>query len=58
MAQSSTKFAYKVPIILRTPTTDWAIAALKESEIDKLATLWACVREHLVVSCGCSGFHS
>ena len=45
MACSSTKFAHHVPIILGTPTTDWAIATLKESEIDRLATLWACVRK-------------
>ena len=43
MAHSSTKFTHYVPIILGTPTTDRAIRALKESEIDRLATLWACV---------------
>ena len=45
IAWSSTEFAHKVPIILGTPTTDRAIAALKESEIDQLATPWACVRK-------------
>ena len=45
IAWSSAKFAHKVPIILGTPTTDWAIATLKESEIDELATLWACIRK-------------
>ena len=45
MAHSSTKFAHHVPIILGTPTMDQAISALKESEIDRLATLWACVRK-------------
>ena len=45
MACSSAKFAHHVPIILGTPTTDQAIATLKESEIDRLATLWACVRK-------------
>ena len=45
MACSSTKFTHHVPIILGTPTTDRAIRALKESEIDKLATPWACVRK-------------
>ena len=34
MAHSSTKFAHHVPIILGTPTMDWAIKTLKESEID------------------------
>ena len=38
-------FAHHVPIILGTPTTDRAIRALKESEIDRLATPWACVRK-------------
>ena len=45
MAHSSAEFAHHVPIILGTPTTDWAIKTLKESEIDRLATLWACVRK-------------
>ena len=45
MACSSTEFAHHVPIILGTPTTHWAIRALKESEIDRLATSWACVRK-------------
>ena len=45
MARSSAKFAHHVPIILGTPTMDWAIATLKESEIDRLATPWACVRK-------------
>ena len=45
MAHSSAKFAHHIPIILGTPTMDWAIRALKESEIDRLATPWACVRK-------------
>ena len=45
VAHSSAKFAHHIPIILGTPTMDWAIKTLKESEIDKLATLWACVRK-------------
>ena len=45
VAHSSTEFAHHVPIILGTPTMDWAIKTLKESEIDKLATPWACVRK-------------
>ena len=45
MAHSSTEFAHHIPIILGTPTTDQAIRALKESKIDRLATLWACVRK-------------
>ena len=45
MAHSSAKFTHHVPIILGTPTMDWAIKTLKESEIDRLATLWACVRK-------------
>ena len=45
IAQSSAKFAHRVPIILGMPTTDWAIATLKESEIDQLATPWACIRK-------------
>ena len=43
MAHSSTEFAHHVPVILGTPTMDRAIVTLKESEIDRLATLWACV---------------
>ena len=45
MACSSTKFAHHIPIILGTPTMDQAIRTLKESEIDRLATPWACVRK-------------
>ena len=45
MARSSAEFAHHVPIILGTPTMDQAIRALKESEIDRLATPWACVRK-------------
>ena len=45
MACSSTKFTHHVPIILGTPTTDQAIKTLKESEIDRLTTPWACVRK-------------
>ena len=45
MAHSSAEFVHHVPIILGTPTTDQAIVTLKESEIDRLATLWACVRK-------------
>ena len=45
VACSSTEFAHHVPIILGTPTMDRAIRALKESEIDRLATPWACVRK-------------
>ena len=45
MARSSAEFAHHVPVILGTPTTDRAIKTLKESEIDKLATPWACVRK-------------
>ena len=45
VAHSSAEFAHHVPIILGTPTMDWAIRTLKESEIDRLATLWACVRK-------------
>ena len=33
------------PIILGTPTTDRAVKTLKESKIDRLATLWACMRK-------------
>ena len=45
MAHSSAEFAHHVPIILGTPTIDRAIKTLKESETDKLATPWACVRK-------------
>ena len=45
MAHSSAEFAHHVPIILGTPTMDQAIKTLKESEIDKLATPWECVRK-------------
>ena len=45
MACSSAEFTHHVPIILGTPTTDRAIVTLKESEIDRLATPWACVRK-------------
>ena len=45
VACSSAKFVHHVPIILGTPTMDWVIATLKESEIDRLATPWACVRK-------------
>ena len=38
MALSSAEFAHHIPIILGTPTMDWAIRALKESKIDRLAT--------------------
>ena len=45
MACSSAEFAHHVSIILGTPTMDQAIVTLKESEIDRLATPWACVRK-------------
>ena len=45
VACSSAEFAHHIPIILETPTMDRAIKTLKESEIDKLATPWACVRK-------------
>ena len=45
IAHSSTEFAHHVPVILGTPTMDRAIVTLKESEIDRLATPWACVRK-------------
>ena len=45
VACSSAEFAHHVPVILGTPTTDQAIKTLKESEINKLATPWACVRK-------------
>ena len=43
VGHSSAEFAHHVPIILGTPTMDWAIKTLKESKIDRLATPWACV---------------
>ena len=45
VAYSSAEFAHQVTIILGTPTTDQVIVTLKESEIDRLATPWACVRK-------------
>ena len=45
VAHSSAKFTHHVPMILGTPTTDWAIRTLKESKIDRLATPLACVRK-------------
>ena len=45
VAQSSTEFVHKVPIILGMPTTNQVIATLKESKIDELATPWACIRK-------------
>ena len=45
MSQSSAKFVHRVPIIFGMPTTDQAIATLKESKIDELATPWAYVRK-------------
>ena len=45
VARSSTEFVHHVTIILGTPMMDQAIKTLKESEIDQLATLWACVRK-------------
>ena len=52
MAHSSAKFAHHVPIILGTPTMDWAIRTLKESEIDRLTTPWACVRKSTLLWAG------
>ena len=49
MAHSSAKFTHHVPIILGTPTMNWAIPTLKESEIDRLATPWACVRKNTLL---------
>ena len=49
ITQSSTKFVHKVPIILGTPTTNWVIATLTESEIIELATPWACVRKSMLL---------
>ena len=45
VAHSSAEFVHHVPIILGTPTMDRAIATLKESEINELATPWACIRK-------------
>ena len=45
MACSSAKFTHHVAIILGTPTMDRVIVTLKESEIDRLATPWACVKK-------------
>ena len=47
VARSFAKFAHHVPIILGTPTTDWAIKTIKENKIDRLATPLACVRKAL-----------
>ena len=52
IACSSAEFAHKVPIILGMPTTDQAIATLKESEIDELVTPWACVRKSMLLQAG------
>ena len=49
VARNSAEFTHHVPIILGTPTTDQAIVTLKESEIDRLATLWACVRKSMLL---------
>ena len=50
VAHSSVEFAHHVPtLILGTPTMDWAIKTLKESEINKLATPQACVRKSTLV---------
>ena len=49
IAQSSADFTHKVPNILGTPTTNWVIATLKESEIDQLATPWACIRKSMLL---------
>ena len=56
LAHSSTKFAHHVPIILGTPTMDQAIATLKESEIDRLATPWACVRKGTLLQAATTQF--
>ena len=53
IAQSSAEFVHKVPIILGTPTTNWVIATLKESEIDELTTLWACIRKSMLLQGQC-----
>ena len=45
VAQSSAKFVHKAPITLGMPTTDQAIATLKESKIDELATPWVYIRK-------------
>ena len=49
MAHSSAKFSHHLPIILGTPTMEQVIATLKESEIDRLATPWACVRKNTLL---------
>ena len=49
IAHSSTEFVHHVPIILGTPTMDQVIVTLKESEIDRLATPWACVRNSMLL---------
>ena len=49
MACSPTEFVHHVPIILGTPTMDQVIVTLKESEIDRLATPWACVRKSMLL---------
>ena len=49
IAHSSTEFAHHVPIILETTTPDQVIATLKESEIDMLATPWACIRKSMLL---------
>ena len=49
IACSSAEFVHHVPIILGTPTTDQAITTLKESEVDKLVTPWACVRKSMLL---------
>ena len=49
MAHSSAEFVHHVPITLGTPTMDRVIVTLKESEIDRLATLWACVRKSMLL---------
>ena len=45
IAHSSAEFAHHVPITLGTPTT----VGESESEIDMLATLWACVRKNTLL---------
>ena len=49
VACSSAEFVHHVLIILGTPTTDQAIATLKESEIDMLVTPWACIRKSMLL---------
>ena len=47
MACSSAEFAHHVPIILGTPTMDWTIRALKESENRQTShTMGMCEEEH------------